>query len=84
MHPVMLGISHKTAPLELREKLALPCDAAVALARELLDCETVSEAVVLATCNRTELYLLAADPPRRPPARCGAPGRARRGRRGRP
>jgi glutamyl-tRNA reductase len=63
MHPVVLGISHKTAPLELRERLALPCHDAVTLARELLDCETVSEAVVLSTCNRTELYLLAADPP---------------------
>jgi glutamyl-tRNA reductase len=63
MHPVVLGISHKTAPLELRERLALPCDDAARLARELLDCETVAEAVVLSTCNRTEVYLLAADVP---------------------
>ena len=62
MHPVVLGISHKTAPLELRERLALPCADAVALAGELLDCETVTEAVVLSTCNRTEVYLLATEP----------------------
>ena len=61
MYPVVLGISHKTAPLELRERLALPCDETVALAREFLDCGTVTEAIVLATCNRTEVYLLAAD-----------------------
>ena len=62
MHPVVLGISHKTAPLELRERLALPCADAVALAGQLLDCETVTEAVVLSTCNRTEVYLLATEP----------------------
>jgi len=61
MHPVVLGISHKTSPLEPRERLALPCDDTVLLARKLLDCETVTEAVVLSTCNRTEVYLLAAD-----------------------
>ncbi len=61
MHLVVVGISHRTAPLELRERLALPCDDAVRLGRELLDSETVTEAVVLTTCNRTEVYLFAAD-----------------------
>jgi len=61
MHPIVVGISHKTAPLELRERLALPGDEAVRLGRDLLDCDTVTEAVVLSTCNRTEAYLFAAD-----------------------
>ncbi len=39
MHLVVVGISHRTAPLELRERLALPCDDAVRLGRELLDSE---------------------------------------------
>ena len=61
MHLLVVGISHKTAPLELRERLALPCDAAARLARELAADEAVAEAVVVSTCNRTELYLFADD-----------------------
>jgi len=62
MHFVALGITHKTAPLELRERLALSGAEAARLGRELVSCESVSEAVVLSTCNRTEAYLFAADP----------------------
>ena len=57
-----LGASHKTAPLELREKLALPSGRASRVLAELTDHEAVHEAVALFTCNRTELYLVAADP----------------------
>ena len=47
----LVGISHHVAPVELRERVALPFDRAVELARALGD------AVCLSTCNRTELYL---------------------------
>ena len=57
-----LGASHKTAPLELREKLALPSGRASRVLAELTDHEAVHEAVALFTCNRTELHLVAADP----------------------
>jgi glutamyl-tRNA reductase len=57
-----LGASHKTAPLELREKLALPSGRASRVLAELMDHEAVHEAAALFTCNRTELYLVAADP----------------------
>ena len=57
-----LGVSHKTAPLELRERLALPEGRAVGLLSELGDSEHVHEASAISTCNRTELYLVAADP----------------------
>ena len=57
-----LGASHKTAPLPLREKLALPGSRAVAVLRELTAHDAVHEAVSISTCNRTELYLVAADP----------------------
>jgi glutamyl-tRNA reductase len=56
-----LGISHKTAPLPLREKLALPEGRAAAVLRELTTQESIHEAVAISTCNRTELYLVAAD-----------------------
>ena len=57
-----LGISHKTAPLELRERLALTEGRAVGVLGELLEADEVLEAASISTCNRTELYLLAADP----------------------
>ena len=61
MHVVVTGISHKTASLELRERLALDEDAALRVSRALLDTGTACEVVALSTCNRTELYLYARD-----------------------
>ncbi|HEU0023867.1 MAG TPA: glutamyl-tRNA reductase [Thermoleophilaceae bacterium] len=57
-----LGVSHKTAPLPVRERLALPEGRAARVLAELTDHEAVHEAVAVSTCNRTELYLVAADP----------------------
>jgi glutamyl-tRNA reductase len=57
-----LGISHRTAPLELRERLALPEGRAVSVLSELRSWEQIQEAVALSTCNRTELYLVVSDP----------------------
>src|SRR5688572_19593519 len=57
-----LGISHKTAPVALRERLALPEGRAARILGELTGREEIHEAVAISTCNRTELYLVAADP----------------------
>jgi len=57
-----IGVSHKTAPLALREKLALPEGRAASTLRELTADDSLREAVAISTCNRTELYLVAADP----------------------
>jgi glutamyl-tRNA reductase len=56
-----LGISHKTAPVELRERVALPEGRAASVLRELVSTEHIHEAVALSTCNRTELYLAVGD-----------------------
>ena len=56
-----LGISHKTAPVELRERVALPEGRAASVLRELVSTEHIHEAVALSTCNRTELYLVVGD-----------------------
>ena len=56
-----LGVSHKTAPLELRERLALPEGRAAGIIRELAETDEIREAAAISTCNRTELYLFAAD-----------------------
>jgi glutamyl-tRNA reductase len=49
----LAGVSHHRAPIELRERVALDLEACRALAQRL-----DGEAVVLSTCNRTELYLV--------------------------
>ena len=56
-----LGVSHKTAPLPVRERLALPEGRATRVLAELTDQAAVHEAVAVSTCNRTELYLVTAD-----------------------
>jgi glutamyl-tRNA reductase len=56
-----LGVSHKTAPLELRERLALTEGRAAAVLAELTAREEIHEAVAISTCNRTELYLVTTD-----------------------
>lgn len=57
-----LGVSHKTAPLELRERLALPEGRAASLMTGLTGTGEVGEATIVSTCNRTEIYLVAPDP----------------------
>jgi glutamyl-tRNA reductase len=57
-----LGASHKTASLELRERIALPTARAARVLAELTEHDAIHEAVALFTCNRTELYLITADP----------------------
>jgi glutamyl-tRNA reductase len=57
-----IGVSHMTAPLELRERAALTEGRAAGVLSELVADEGVQEAAAISTCNRTELYLYAADP----------------------
>jgi glutamyl-tRNA reductase len=57
-----IGVSHKTAPVEVRERLALPDARAQQFIRELRGSADVREAVAISTCNRTELYLVVGEP----------------------
>jgi glutamyl-tRNA reductase len=57
-----LGISHKTAPVALRERLAFTEQEASDFARASIETRAVREAVVISTCNRTEVYLVVGDP----------------------
>jgi glutamyl-tRNA reductase len=59
MKLVLVGTSHKLAPVEIRERVALDAEGAAGLARELS--EDGRESVVLSTCNRTELYVVGAE-----------------------
>jgi glutamyl-tRNA reductase len=53
-----LGISHKTAPVAVRERLALTAPEAQRLCQELVETDAIREAVAISTCNRTEIYLV--------------------------
>jgi glutamyl-tRNA reductase len=57
-----LGISHKTAPVALRERLALPEGRAAGMLAELVALDEVHEAAAVSTCNRTELHMVVGDP----------------------
>jgi glutamyl-tRNA reductase len=56
-----LGVSHRTAPLALREQLALTEGHAAGVLNALVSEEPINEAAALSTCNRTELYLVDTD-----------------------
>jgi len=56
---LVLGLSHKTAPIELREKLALPGESIVKLLGMLTGNNSIKEAMIISTCNRVELYSIA-------------------------
>lgn len=61
MHLIVVGLSHRTAPVEQREKAALTDAGARALLRTMLRKPGVSEAVTISTCNRTEVYVRTED-----------------------
>jgi len=56
MRLTLVGLSHKTAPVEIREKLTFPAHRQEDALSALLDSPCVSEAVIVSTCNRTEIY----------------------------
>ncbi|MCO5318236.1 MAG: glutamyl-tRNA reductase [Microthrixaceae bacterium] len=59
MSIVVVGANHRTAPLELLERMSVRGDSLPKMLHDLCTGEHTSEAVVLATCNRTEVYLVA-------------------------
>ena len=58
MNLLLVGTSHRRAPVEVRERIAVDPDGAAALAARLAN---GGEAVCLSTCNRTKIYLAASD-----------------------
>jgi glutamyl-tRNA reductase len=57
-----IGVSHKTAPVEVRERLVVTDARAAEFLRDLHGVPEVQEVVAISTCNRTELYLVVDDP----------------------
>jgi len=56
VHLVVIGLNHKTAPVELREKLSVPEARLPDALKSLASREHISECLVLSTCNRTEIH----------------------------
>lgn len=56
MSLLVVGLSHRSAPVSILERAALSADAQAKLLQDALAVEPVAEASVLATCNRIELY----------------------------
>lgn len=53
----LVGLSHKSAPIDVRERVALTGDALKAALCELKAMEGVTEALVVSTCNRVEVFV---------------------------
>ena len=66
MRVLMLGVNHRTAAVELRERLTLAGDRLAVVIDKLRAAHPALEVVILSTCNRTEIYL--ARPAHEPPA----------------
>lgn len=56
MDLAVIGINHKTAPVEMREKLSFYPDRAIKANRELKESLSLKESLILSTCNRVEIY----------------------------
>lgn len=56
MHLIVVGLSHKTAPVEIREKLAVPESRLGEALKRLCSYPGVKEGILLSTCNRVEVY----------------------------
>ncbi|MBB5338414.1 glutamyl-tRNA reductase [Tunturiibacter gelidoferens] len=64
---ILLGINHNTAPIEVRERLAIPAERLADATRTLLHQPGVREGLILSTCNRVELLTLQDDAESSPP-----------------
>ncbi len=61
---LLVGLSHHTTPLEVREKLALPAAEVAAALKVLIEHAGLGEAMLVSTCNRVEVYASTNDPTR--------------------
>jgi glutamyl-tRNA reductase len=59
MSLLVVGLSHRTVPLEILERMTVPAEHLPKALGDLVSRDFVSEAVVLSTCHRTEIYVVA-------------------------
>ena len=61
MQIVVVGLSHRTAPVEVREKLSIPDQSISESLKTLSINSDILEVSILSTCNRLEIYALVKD-----------------------
>ena len=59
MSVLVVGVNHRTAPLDLLERISLDAQGVAKAVSGLVALDSVREAVILSTCNRTEVYAIA-------------------------
>lgn len=57
MTVIAIGLNHRSAPLDVLERISIAADALPKALGEIVSSEFVNEAVILSTCNRTEVYI---------------------------
>lgn len=62
MHIAVVGLSHRTAPVEIRERLSIAEQSMEESLQRLRASDDVLEASILSTCNRLEIYTLLRHP----------------------
>jgi len=61
MELIVLGLNHKTAPIEIRERLAFPEDRIETALHQVKSLTSLKENMILSTCNRVEIYAASRD-----------------------
>lgn len=61
MNIIIIGLSHKTAPVEIREKLSFPSNDIGESLRKLCSSPDINEGVIVSTCNRVEVFIITPD-----------------------
>ena len=61
METIVLGLSHKSAPIEIREKLSFPAKTLTQALLSLNEYPSIEENIILSTCNRVEIYASVSD-----------------------
>ncbi|MBW4675320.1 MAG: glutamyl-tRNA reductase [Desmonostoc geniculatum HA4340-LM1] len=61
MNIAVVGLSHKTAPVEVREKLSIPEPQIESAIAHLASCPHIDEVAILSTCNRLEIYIVTSE-----------------------
>ncbi|MEK6689939.1 MAG: glutamyl-tRNA reductase [Nitrospirota bacterium] len=62
MSIIVVGLNHRTADIEMRERFAFPREKLAEGLKELLSIEEIREGIILSTCNRVEVYCVIFDP----------------------
>ncbi|MGI9553690.1 MAG: glutamyl-tRNA reductase, partial [Thermodesulfobacteriota bacterium] len=58
---IVYGLSHKTAPVDIREKLAFDLESKSDSVLKLKKLDSIQESIIISTCNRTEVYAVTDD-----------------------